>query len=99
MIFEIHPHEGFLNTKYQLRTDYANSINVHVKRVGNENGKTDGLAYEKDLICNVADGIKLDVPGKYEVSVKSDMGDTAQTIIVKDAIRFGGGSSIIFVFL
>lgn len=92
MIFEIHPHEGFLNTKYQLRTDSTNSINVHVKRVGNENGKTDGLAYEKDLICNVADGIKFDVPGKYNLSVKSDMGDAAQTIIVKDAIRFGGGS-------
>lgn len=92
MIFEIHPHEGFLNTKYQLRTDSANSINVHVKRVGNENGKADDLVYEKDLICSVADGIKFDVSGKYEVSVKSDMDDAVHTVIVKDAIMFGGGS-------
>lgn len=92
MIFEIHPHEGFLNTKYQLRTDSANSINVHVKRVGNENGKADDLVYEKDLICSVADGIKFDVSGKYEVSVKSDMEDAVHTVIVKDAIMFGGGS-------
>lgn len=92
MVFEIHPHEGFLNTKYQLRTDSANSISVHVKRVGNENGKADDLVYEKDLICSVADGIKFDVPGKYEVSVKSDMDDAVHTVIVKDAIRFGGGS-------
>lgn len=92
MIFEIHPHEGFLNTKYQLRTDSANSINVHVKRVGNDNGKADDLVYEKDLICSVADGIKFDVSGKYEVSVKSDMDDAVHTVIVKDAIMFGGGS-------
>ncbi len=92
MIFEIHPHEGFLNTKYQLRTDSANSINIHIKRVGNENGKSDGLAYEDDLVCSAADGMKFDVPGKYEVSVESDRYDAVQTIIVKDAIRFGGGS-------
>lgn len=92
MIFEIHPHEGFLNTKYQLRTDSANSINIHIKRVGNENGKSDGLAYEDDLVCSAADGMKFDVPGKYEVSVEPDRYDAVQTIIVKDAIRFGGGS-------
>lgn len=67
MIFEIHPHEGFLNTKYQIRKDSGNSISVHVRRVGNESGKVDDLVYEKDLICSIADGIKFDVPGKYEV--------------------------------
>ena len=80
----IHPHKGYLNTKFQLLTTDSTALSYEIRKQGSNSIERNGT-----LQPSVPVNICLSSPGKYNAVFEDG---SRSDFIVEDGFKFGGSS-------
>lgn len=94
VVLTVHPHKGYLNTTYKISCTGLKDKRLVIIPI---KSKTQSILYKHPTYYDIDKNkfslnYKFDHFGTYEIRIEGNEECTPKTIIVKDAIKFGGST-------